>query len=48
MRYIKDSSNDFALALTKSYLRHIKAVIYPLQKLNIRVFIVSDREVKML
>ena len=48
MRHIKDASKDFGLALTQSYSRYIKAVEYPLQKLGIQIFIVSDEGVKLL
>lgn len=48
MRYIKDASKDFGLALTESYLRYIRAVEYPLQRLGVQVFIVSDEGVKRL
>jgi hypothetical protein len=48
MRYIKDTSKDFGLALTGSYLRYIRAVEYPLKRLGIQVFIVSDEGVKRL
>lgn len=48
MRYIKDASKDFGLALTESYLRYIRAVEYPLQRLGVQVLIVSDEGVKRL
>lgn len=48
LRYMKNESKDFALALTPSYMRYVKAVEYPLKKLNVRVFIVSRKEVRLL
>jgi len=42
LRYMKNSSRDFALAVTSSYIRSIEAVSYPLKRLNIKVFIVSQ------
>lgn len=48
MRYMKDESKDYALALTSSYLRHVKRVESPLRKLNIKVFIISGKDVKQL
>lgn len=48
LRYIKNESKDFALALTPSYMRYVKAVEYPLRKLNVRVFIVSRKGVRLL
>lgn len=48
MRYIKDASKDFGLALTESYVRYIRTVEYPLQRLGVQVLIVSDEGVKRL
>lgn len=48
LRYMKNESKDFALALTPSYMRYVKAVEYPLKKLNVKVFIVSRTEVRLL
>ena len=48
LRYMKNDSKDFALALTPSYVRYVKAVEYPLRKLNIKIFIVSKRGVRLL
>jgi len=42
LRYMKDNSKDFALALTPSYEKYVKAVEYPLKKLNVKVFLVSE------
>jgi len=47
LRYMKDDSKDLALALTPSYEQYVKAVEYPLKKLNVKVFLVS-REVSQL
>ena len=48
LRYMKDGSKDFGLALTQSYERYIEAVEYPLRKLGVRVFIVSRKGVEHL
>ncbi len=45
LRYMKDSSRDYAVALTPSYARYVEAVSYPLKRLNIAVFIVSHEGV---
>jgi Holliday junction resolvase len=42
LRYMRDGSRDFALALTPSYTRYVEAVTFQLRKLNIKVFIVSQ------
>jgi len=42
LRYMKDGSRDFALAITPSYIRYVEAVSYPLKRLKIAVFIVSQ------
>jgi hypothetical protein len=47
MRHMTDSSTDFGLALTESYLRYVRAVEYPLKRLGVQVLIVSD-EVRQL
>ena len=47
MRYMTDSSKDFGLALTESYSRYVKAVEYPLKRLGIRIFIVSNEGVRL-
>jgi hypothetical protein len=46
MRYMADASRDFGLALTESYSRYVGAVQYPLKRLGIQIFIVSDEEVR--
>jgi len=48
LRYMKDGSRDFALAITPSYMRYVEAVEYPLKKLNVSVFIVSREGIKIL
>ena len=48
LRYMKDGSKDFGLALTQSYMRYVQAVEYPLRKLGVQVFIVSRKAVKHL
>jgi len=48
LRCMKNDSKDFALALTPSYMRYVKAVEYPLKKLNVKVFIVSRRGIRLL
>ena len=48
LRYLKDDSKDYALALTPSYERFVRAVKYPLDKLRIQVFMVSDKRVWVL
>lgn len=48
LRYMKNESKDFALALTPSYIQYVKAVGYPLKKLNVKVFIVSRKGVRLL
>lgn len=40
LEYMKDDSKDFALALTPSYEQYVRAVEYPLKKLNVKVFLV--------
>jgi len=46
LRYIKDDSEDFALAVSPKYLSYVKAVESPLKKLNINVFVVSEEGVR--
>jgi Holliday junction resolvase len=48
MRYMTDVSKDFGLALTKSYSKYVRAVKYPLKKLSIQVFIVSNEGVEQI
>jgi hypothetical protein len=48
MRYMTDVSKDFGLALTESYLKYARAVKYPLKKLGIQVFIVSNGGVEQI
>jgi HJR/Mrr/RecB family endonuclease len=48
LRYMKNDSKDFALAVTPSYTRYVEAVEYPLKKLNVRVFIVSREGIEIL
>ena len=47
MRYMKGSFEDYALAVTPSYKRYVKAVEYPLKQLDIKVFIVSEKGVSL-
>lgn len=47
LRYMKGELQDYALAVTSSYKRYIKAVEYPLKKLNVKVFIVSEKGVSL-
>ena len=47
LRYMKNESKDFALALTPSYVRYVKAVEYPLKKLDVKVFIVSRKGIRL-
>ena len=48
LRYMKNESKDYALALTPSYVSYVKAVEYPLRKLNVKVFLVSRKGVRLL
>ena len=48
LRYMNNESKDYALALTPSYMRYVKAVEYPLRKLNVKVFLVSRKGVRLL
>lgn len=48
LRYMKNGSKDFGLALTLSYLRYVEAVEYPLRKLGVQVFLVLKKGVKLL
>ena len=47
MRYMKGSVEDYALAVTPSYKRYVKAVEYPLKQLDVKVFIVSEKGVSL-
>lgn len=48
LRYMKDNSRDFALALTPKYLQYVNAVEYGLKKLNIKVFLVSESRIEQI
>jgi len=47
MRYMKGSLEDYALAVTPSYKRYVKAVEYPLKQLDVKVFVVSEKGVSL-
>jgi len=47
LRCMKNGSKDFALALTPSYMKYVRAVEYSLKRLNVKVFIVSQEGVKI-
>lgn len=48
MRYMTGAPKDFGLGLTEGYSKYVKAVEYPLKRLGIRVFIVSNEGVRLL
>ena len=48
LRYMKDDSKDFVLALSPKYLPYVRAVDYSLMKLSIKVFIVSQTEIEQI
>lgn len=47
MRYMKGALDDYALAVTPSYKRYVRVVEYPLKQLDVKVFIVSEKEVSL-
>lgn len=48
LRFMENETKDFALALTPGYIKYVSAVLYPLKKLSVKVFIVSTNDVKLL
>lgn len=47
-RYIKGEDKDFAIALSTKYRRLLESSEYPLKKLGIKAFIVSEQGIEAL
>ncbi len=45
---MKDDTKEYALVLTPNYRRYVKAIEHSIGKLNINVYLVSEKEVEKL